>query len=103
MHTGSFILTINDNLILQNDNGIEQQIVNAENRNLSHFLEKYNLSRPIFVEGPQIVWLRKNRIHYYLLKADVNPNHSDEGNSNTLSPPPPKVSKSYIDEGKLPF
>ena len=93
MCTGSFILTINDNLILQNDNGIEQQIVNAENRNLSHFREKYNLSRPIFVEGPQIVWLRKNRIHYYLLKADVNPNHIDEGKLKYFVPSPTKSVK----------
>ena len=68
------------NLIFQDENGIEHQIFGAENKNLSAFLEEYDLAKPIFVEGPQIVWLRKTRIHYYLLQADVNPNHIDEGN-----------------------
>ncbi|XP_062849200.1 evolutionarily conserved signaling intermediate in Toll pathway, mitochondrial isoform X2 [Trichomycterus rosablanca] len=36
-------------------------------------LAKHNPNRPVFVEGPFPLWLRKTCVHYYLLRADPVP------------------------------
>ncbi|XP_034532479.1 evolutionarily conserved signaling intermediate in Toll pathway, mitochondrial [Notolabrus celidotus] len=36
-------------------------------------LAKHNPSRPVFVEGPFPLWLRKKCVHYYILRADPVP------------------------------
>lgn len=36
-------------------------------------LAKHNPSRPVFVEGPFPLWLRKTCVHYYVLRADPTP------------------------------
>ena len=56
----------------------------AENINLSKFLAEYDLSKPVFVEGPRALWLRKTRIDYYVLMADVDHQRLDEGNFLTV-------------------
>ncbi|KAF7706240.1 evolutionarily conserved signaling intermediate in Toll pathway, mitochondrial isoform X1 [Silurus meridionalis] len=45
-------------------------IQSPEQRNL---LAKHNPNRPVFVEGPFPLWLRKTCVHYYLLRADPIP------------------------------
>ncbi|XP_057709772.1 evolutionarily conserved signaling intermediate in Toll pathway, mitochondrial [Corythoichthys intestinalis] len=36
-------------------------------------LRKHNPSRPVFVEGPFPLWLRKTCVHYYILRAEPEP------------------------------
>lgn len=36
-------------------------------------LAQHNPSRPVFVEGPFPLWLRKKCVHYYILRADPTP------------------------------
>lgn len=36
-------------------------------------LAKHNPSRPVFVEGPFPLWLRKKCVYYYILRADPTP------------------------------
>ncbi|KAI5104157.1 evolutionarily conserved signaling intermediate in Toll pathway, mitochondrial [Silurus meridionalis] len=48
----------------------ESGIQSPEQRNL---LAKHNPNRPVFVEGPFPLWLRKTCVHYYLLRADPIP------------------------------
>lgn len=36
-------------------------------------LAKHNPSRPVFVEGPFPLWLRKTCVYYYILRADPTP------------------------------
>ncbi|KAL6490480.1 hypothetical protein MHYP_G00008250 [Metynnis hypsauchen] len=45
-------------------------IQSPEQRSL---LAKHNPNRPVFVEGPFPLWLRKTCVHYYLLRADPVP------------------------------
>lgn len=33
-------------------------------------LAKHNPNRPVFVEGPHPLWLRKTCVYYYVLRAD---------------------------------
>lgn len=36
-------------------------------------LAKHNPNRPVFVEGPFPLWLRKTCVYYYVLRADPAP------------------------------
>lgn len=36
-------------------------------------LAQHNPSRPVVVEGPHPLWLRKTCVHYYVLRADPLP------------------------------
>lgn len=45
-------------------------------------LAKHNPCRPVFVEGPFPLWMRKTCVYYYVLRADP-------------APPEEKVGKHY--------
>lgn len=36
-------------------------------------LAQHDPSRPVFIEGPFPLWLRKTCVHYYILRADPGP------------------------------
>ncbi|XP_012688291.2 evolutionarily conserved signaling intermediate in Toll pathway, mitochondrial [Clupea harengus] len=61
----------------------EPHIVGIQSPDQQSLLAKHNPNRPVFVEGPYPLWLRKTCVYYYVLKAD-------------LVPPEEKV-KEYID------
>ncbi|TRY58722.1 hypothetical protein DNTS_001272, partial [Danionella cerebrum] len=48
-------------------------IVGIQSPDQHSLLAKHNPSRPVFVEGPFNLWLRKKCVHYYLLRADPIP------------------------------
>ncbi|KAM7365902.1 hypothetical protein PAMP_015382 [Pampus punctatissimus] len=48
-------------------------IVGIQSPSQMELLAKHNLNRPVFVEGPFPLWLRKTCVHYYILRADPTP------------------------------
>lgn len=42
-------------------------------------LAKHNPNKPVFVEGPFPLWLRKTCVYYYVLRADPVPPHEKVG------------------------
>ncbi|XP_052001682.1 evolutionarily conserved signaling intermediate in Toll pathway, mitochondrial-like [Xyrauchen texanus] len=48
-------------------------IVGIQSPDQRSLLAKHNPCRPVFVEGPFSLWLRKTCVHYYLLRADPIP------------------------------
>ncbi|KAE8278826.1 Evolutionarily conserved signaling intermediate in Toll pathway, mitochondrial Precursor [Larimichthys crocea] len=48
-------------------------IVGIQGPSQMELLAKHNPSRPVFVEGPFPLWLRKTCVHYYVLRADPLP------------------------------
>ncbi|CAK6968631.1 evolutionarily conserved signaling intermediate in Toll pathway%2C mitochondrial [Scomber scombrus] len=48
-------------------------IVGSQSPSQMELLAKHNPSRPVFVEGPFPLWLRKTCVHYYILRADPAP------------------------------
>ncbi|XP_028415912.1 evolutionarily conserved signaling intermediate in Toll pathway, mitochondrial-like [Dendronephthya gigantea] len=74
---------VNENMDVEvtsfkNQDGKKMEIIGAQNKYLSNFLLEYDFAKPVFVEGPQMTWLRKTKIFYYVLKADINPSVVDE-------------------------
>ncbi|KAL2079320.1 hypothetical protein ACEWY4_025064 [Coilia grayii] len=51
----------------------EPHIVGIQSPDQQSLLAKHNPSKPVFVEGPYPLWLRKTCVYYYLLKADPVP------------------------------
>ncbi|XP_076829718.1 evolutionarily conserved signaling intermediate in Toll pathway, mitochondrial [Brachyhypopomus gauderio] len=51
----------------------EPHIVGIQSPEQRSLLAKHNPNRPVFVEGPFPLWLRKTCVHYYLLRADPVP------------------------------
>ncbi|XP_049423757.1 evolutionarily conserved signaling intermediate in Toll pathway, mitochondrial [Epinephelus fuscoguttatus] len=48
-------------------------IVGIQSPSQMELLAKHNPSRPVFVEGPFPLWLRKTCVYYYILRADPIP------------------------------
>ncbi|KAM3590027.1 uncharacterized protein V6R79_002186 [Siganus canaliculatus] len=48
-------------------------IVGIQSPSQMELLAKHNPSRPVFVEGPFPLWLRKKCVYYYILRADPTP------------------------------
>ncbi|TWW63652.1 evolutionarily conserved signaling intermediate in Toll pathway, mitochondrial [Takifugu flavidus] len=48
-------------------------IVGIQSPNQIELLAKHNPDRPVFIEGPFPLWLRKTCVHYYILRADPTP------------------------------
>nr|QPB67756.1 ECSIT [Trachinotus ovatus] len=48
-------------------------IVGIQSPSQMELLAKHNPSRPVFVEGPFPLWLRKTCVYYYVLRADPTP------------------------------
>ncbi|XP_034413711.1 evolutionarily conserved signaling intermediate in Toll pathway, mitochondrial [Cyclopterus lumpus] len=48
-------------------------IVGIQSPGQVELLAKHNPSRPVFVEGPFPLWLRKTCVYYYVLRADPTP------------------------------
>ncbi|XP_008283406.1 evolutionarily conserved signaling intermediate in Toll pathway, mitochondrial [Stegastes partitus] len=48
-------------------------IVGIQSPNQMEMLAKHNPNKPVFVEGPFPLWLRKTCVHYYILRADPTP------------------------------
>lgn len=48
-------------------------VVGIQSPSQMELLAKHNPSRPVFVEGPFPLWLRKTCIYYYILTADPTP------------------------------
>lgn len=51
----------------------QPHIVGIQSPDQISLLAKHNPNRPVFVEGPFPLWLRKTCVHYYLLRADLVP------------------------------
>ncbi|KAL7876148.1 hypothetical protein AOLI_G00111110 [Acnodon oligacanthus] len=51
----------------------QPHIVGIQSPEQRSLLAKHNPNRPVFVEGPFPLWLRKTCVHYYLLRADPVP------------------------------
>ncbi|KPP63366.1 evolutionarily conserved signaling intermediate in Toll pathway, mitochondrial-like [Scleropages formosus] len=48
-------------------------VVGIQSPEQRRLLAEHNPSRPVFVEGPFPLWLRKTCVHYYVLRADPLP------------------------------
>ncbi|XP_072231968.1 evolutionarily conserved signaling intermediate in Toll pathway, mitochondrial [Leuresthes tenuis] len=48
-------------------------IVGTQSPSQVELLAKHNPDRPVFVEGPFPLWLRKTCVYYYILRADPTP------------------------------
>ncbi|KAK2852078.1 hypothetical protein Q5P01_008354 [Channa striata] len=48
-------------------------IVGIQSPSQMELLARHNPSRPVYVEGPFPLWLRKTCVHYHLLRADPSP------------------------------
>ncbi|XP_035288908.1 evolutionarily conserved signaling intermediate in Toll pathway, mitochondrial [Anguilla anguilla] len=48
-------------------------IIGVQSPDQRSLLAKHNTSRPVFVEGPFPLWLRKTCVYYYVLRADPLP------------------------------
>lgn len=48
-------------------------VVGIQSPDQMELLAKHNRSRPVFVEGPFPLWLRKKCVYYYILRADPTP------------------------------
>ncbi|XP_023279600.1 evolutionarily conserved signaling intermediate in Toll pathway, mitochondrial isoform X1 [Seriola lalandi dorsalis] len=48
-------------------------IVGIQSPDQMELLAKHNPSRPVFVEGPFPLWLRRTCVYYYVLRADPTP------------------------------
>lgn len=48
-------------------------IVGIQSPSQMELLAKHNSSRPVFVEGPFPLWLKKTCVYYYILRADPAP------------------------------
>ncbi|XP_072544026.1 evolutionarily conserved signaling intermediate in Toll pathway, mitochondrial [Salminus brasiliensis] len=48
-------------------------ILGIQSPDQSSLLARHNPDKPVFVEGPFPLWLRKTCVHYYLLRADPIP------------------------------
>ncbi|TTI61480.1 Evolutionarily conserved signaling intermediate in Toll pathway, mitochondrial [Bagarius yarrelli] len=48
-------------------------IVGIQSPDQCSLLAKHNPNKPVFVEGPFPLWLRKTCVHYYVLRADPVP------------------------------
>lgn len=48
-------------------------IVGIQSPSQIELLAKHNPNRPVFVEGPFPLWLRKTCVYYYILRADPTP------------------------------
>ncbi|XP_010886247.2 evolutionarily conserved signaling intermediate in Toll pathway, mitochondrial [Esox lucius] len=48
-------------------------IVGIQSPDQMELLARHNPERPVFVEGPFPLWLRKNCVYYYILRADPLP------------------------------
>ncbi|XP_023153244.1 evolutionarily conserved signaling intermediate in Toll pathway, mitochondrial [Amphiprion ocellaris] len=48
-------------------------IVGIQSPSQMELLAKHNPNRPVFVEGPFPLWLRKTCVYYYILRADPTP------------------------------
>ncbi|XP_029310227.1 LOW QUALITY PROTEIN: evolutionarily conserved signaling intermediate in Toll pathway, mitochondrial [Cottoperca gobio] len=48
-------------------------VVGIQSPSQMELLAKHNPSRPVFVEGPFPLWLRKKCVYYYVLRADPTP------------------------------
>ncbi|KAM4536363.1 evolutionarily conserved signaling intermediate in Toll pathway, mitochondrial [Odontesthes bonariensis] len=48
-------------------------IVGTQSPSQMELLAKHNPNRPVFVEGPFPLWLRKTCVYYYILRADPTP------------------------------
>ncbi|KAM8881193.1 evolutionarily conserved signaling intermediate in Toll pathway, mitochondrial [Synchiropus picturatus] len=48
-------------------------IVGIQSPDQMELLAKHNPSRPVFVEGPFPLWLKKTLVHYYVLRAEPTP------------------------------
>ncbi|KAM9424092.1 evolutionarily conserved signaling intermediate in Toll pathway, mitochondrial [Pholidichthys leucotaenia] len=48
-------------------------IVGIQSPSQMELLAKHNPSRPVFVEGPFPLWLRKTCVYYYILRAEPTP------------------------------
>ncbi|KAG5260681.1 hypothetical protein AALO_G00295240 [Alosa alosa] len=51
----------------------EPHIVGIQSPDQQALLAKHNPSKPVFVEGPYPLWLRRTCVYYYVLKADPVP------------------------------
>ncbi|XP_026873061.1 evolutionarily conserved signaling intermediate in Toll pathway, mitochondrial isoform X2 [Electrophorus electricus] len=51
----------------------QPHIVGIQSPEQRALLAKHNPNRPVFVEGPFPLWLRKTCVHYYLLRAEPVP------------------------------
>uniref|UniRef100_A0A1A8NNX7 Evolutionarily conserved signaling intermediate in Toll pathway, mitochondrial n=1 Tax=Nothobranchius rachovii TaxID=451742 RepID=A0A1A8NNX7_9TELE len=50
-------------------------LVGIQSPSQMELLAKHDVNRPVFVEGPFPLWLRKTCVHYYVLRADPTPLH----------------------------
>uniref|UniRef100_A0A3B5L1P2 Evolutionarily conserved signaling intermediate in Toll pathway, mitochondrial n=1 Tax=Xiphophorus couchianus TaxID=32473 RepID=A0A3B5L1P2_9TELE len=53
-------------------------IVGIQSPNQMELLAKHNPNRPVFVEGPFPLWLKKTCVYYYILRADPTPPEEKE-------------------------
>ncbi|XP_054914730.1 evolutionarily conserved signaling intermediate in Toll pathway, mitochondrial [Poeciliopsis prolifica] len=53
-------------------------IVGIQSPSQMELLAKHNPNRPVFVEGPFPLWLKKTCVHYYILRADPTPPEEKE-------------------------
>ncbi|XP_055052763.2 evolutionarily conserved signaling intermediate in Toll pathway, mitochondrial [Misgurnus anguillicaudatus] len=55
------------------EEALRPYIIGIQGPEQRSLLAKHNPCRPVFVEGPFPLWLRKTCVHYYLLRADPVP------------------------------
>ncbi|KAM6100919.1 evolutionarily conserved signaling intermediate in Toll pathway, mitochondrial [Pterocles gutturalis] len=68
------------------EGSVQPYIVGAQSPEQQVLLARHGPARPVFVEGPFLLWLRSTRLHYYVLRGDPLPPH--------LRDPPPDPERS---------
>lgn len=49
-------------------------IVSGMSPEQSELLKKHDKTKPLYIEGPYLIWLRNKSVNYFTLRADADPN-----------------------------
>lgn len=53
------------------DDGIQEFLVGAQTEGQKKILENYNSNKPLYVEGPSFIWVRRLQRHFFTLRTDA--------------------------------
>ena len=71
---------------------VEDCIIGAQSDSQKDTLASYDTTKPLYVEGPFFMWLRRLKRHYYILRADVAYKEQDDEGKWILL----KLNQSYL-------
>lgn len=53
------------------EDGIQEFLVGAQTKGQKRILENYNSDKPLYVEGPSLIWVRRLQRHFFTLRTDA--------------------------------